>query len=168
MGTSFNVKSYRNEKITETSLIRGLVEVTLKESNNRTMFLYPNQKIKWEHPIAKAAYLNRSIVQNADSLNLADSLKKELVLTDDGGIKEIAWKQNKLIFEDELFGDIAILLERWYGAKIEFKDEAIRNYRFTGMFEKEDLNTVLDFLKESRSFNYKIEPGEPLKINLSK
>ena len=168
LGTAFNVKAYLNEKITETSLIRGLVEVTLKESNNRTMFLYPNQKIKWERPIAKAADLIPSALKKGDSLNLADSLMKKLVLTDDGDIKEVAWKQNKLIFEDELFGDIAILLERWYGAKIEFKDEAIRNYRFTGMFEKEDLNTVLDFLKESRSFNYKAEPGEPLKINLSK
>jgi len=166
LGTAFNVKAYLNEKITETSLIRGLVEVTLKESNNRTMFLYPNQKIKWEHPIVKTA--DAPALKSEDNLNLADSLTKKLVLTDDGDIKEIAWKQSKLIFEDELFGDIAILLERWYGVKVEFRDEAIRNYRFTGMFEKEDLNTVLDFLKESRSFNYKIEPGEPLKINLSK
>ena len=168
LGTAFNVKAYLNEKITETSLIRGLVEITLKESNNRRMLLYPNQKIKWEQPIAKAANPDRSLEKNEGSLNLADSLMKKLVLTGEGDIKEIAWKQNKLIFEDELFGDIAILLERWYGAKIEFKDEAIRNYRFTGMFEKEDLNTVLDFLKESRSFNYEIEPGEQLKIKLSK
>ena len=169
LGTAFDVKAYLNEKSTETSLIRGLLEVTLKEGHTRIMVLYPNQKIKWEHLIVKAVdNKNSSIVKNEDTLNITGSLMKKLVITDNGDIKEIAWKENKLIFEDELLGDIAILLERWYGAKIEFKDDVIRNYRFTGIFEKEDLNTVLDFLKESRSFNYKIEPGETLTVNLSK
>lgn len=168
LGTAFNVKAYLNEKITETSLLRGLIEVTLKESHNRVMLLYPNQKIKWEQPLAKTTNTNSSKENNGSNSNGSDSLLKKLVVTDYGNIKEVAWKENKLIFEDELFGDIAILLERWYGAKIEFKDDAIRNYRFTGMFETEDLNTVLDLLKESRNFNYRIEPGDPIKINLSK
>lgn len=167
LGTAFNVKAYLNEKITETSLIRGLVEVTLKESNNRTMLLYPNQKIKWEHPFAKAAG-DLSPGDEGMPLNLIDSLVKKLHVTDYGNIKEVAWRENKLIFDDELFSDIAIQLERWYGAQIEFEDDTLRNYRFTGNFEKEDINTVLDFLKESRKFNYKIEYGETLKINLSK
>jgi transmembrane sensor len=167
IGTAFNVKAYLNEKITETSLIRGLVEVTLK-AGNRTMLLYPNQKIEWKYPPAKAVINHSAVIKNGDTSNSTDSLLKKLVITDDGDIKEVAWKENKLIFEDELLGDIAILLERWYGVKIEFKDDTIRNYRFTGIFEKEDLNTVLNFLKESRSFNYTTEPGETVKINLSK
>ena len=47
LGTAFDVKAYLNEKTTETSLIRGLLEVTLKEGSTRTMLLYPNQKIKY-------------------------------------------------------------------------------------------------------------------------
>ena len=168
LGTAFNVKAYLNEKITETSLIRGLIEVTLKESNNRTMLLYPNQKIKWEHPLAKAGNSNSSTTNGSDSLNVADSLVKKLQVTDYGNIKEVAWKENILEFDDDLFGDIAIQLERWYGAQIEFEDDSLRNYRFTGKYEKEDINTVLDFLKESKKFNYKIEYGETLKVNLSK
>jgi len=64
--------------------------------------------------------------------------------------------------------DIAILLERWYGVYVEFKDESIRNLRFTGVFEKEDLQTVLEFLKESKPFNYKIINGETLTVLLSR
>jgi len=165
LGTAFNVKAYLNEKTTETALIRGLVEVTLKEDNNLKMLLYPNQKIEWQHQNANS---NLSIAKKVTATNVTDSLKKKLMVTNTGDIKEIAWKENKLIFDDEDFDDIAILLERWYGAKINFKDSSIRNYRFTGIFEKEDLNTVLDFLKESRSFNYTIERGETLIINLSK
>ncbi|MEO6721849.1 MAG: FecR domain-containing protein [Ferruginibacter sp.] len=168
VGTAFNVKAYRNEKLTETSLIRGLVEVTLKEDNNQVMYLYPNQKIQWEHPLEKPATLNSAAIKNVDTLNGAGSRMKKLIVTDNGDIKEIAWRENKLIFEDDTFGDIATMLERWYGVNIEFNDNTLHNYRFTGIFEKEDLKTVLDFLKESRNFHYTIEPGEPLKINLSK
>ena len=168
LGTAFNVKAYLDEKITETSLIRGLVEVTLKENNNFKMLLYPNQKIEWQHGNAAIANSNSATAKKATAVNVSDSLKKKLVVTNAGDIKEIAWKANKLIFDDEEFDDIAVLLERWYGAKINFKDSSIRNYRFTGIFEKEDLNTVLDYLKESRSFNYTIEHGETLTINLTK
>lgn len=170
LGTAFNVKAYLDEKITETSLIRGLVEVTLKEDNYLKMLLYPNQKIEWKRLAANTANINASAAEKVNALSEADSdsLKKNLALTNTGDIKEIAWKDNKLIFDDEELGNIAILLERWYGATINFNDSSIRSYRFTGVFEKEDLNTVLDFLKESRSFNYTIERGESLVINLSK
>jgi transmembrane sensor len=168
VGTAFNVKAYINEKITEASLIRGVVQVTLKENDNLTMLLYPNQKIKWEQPSAKNKSISSSKTIKENTLNITDSLLKKLVVTDDGDIKEIAWKENKLIFDNELFSDIAILLERWYGAKIEFKDEELRNYRFTGVFEKEELTTVLELLKESRHFNYQSLPNKTLNINLSK
>ena len=168
LGTAFDVRAYLNDKITETSLIRGMIEVTLKESDNRTMILYPHQKIRWEHPKTKAGHIDSSIVQKVETLSMTDSLTKKLKASDSGSIKEIAWTENKLIFENETFDEIARLLGRWYGVKIHFTDDAIRNYRFTGMFEKEDVNTVLDFLKESRHFNYIVVPGEPITINLSK
>lgn len=166
LGTAFNVKAYLKEKNTETSLISGLVEVTLKENNNLKMLLYPNQKIEWQNGNTNTPHNNLPTGKNDPSL--IDSLPKKLVVTSTGDIKEIAWKENKLIIDDEEFKDIAILLERWYGAKINFKDTAICHYRFTGTFEKEDLNTVLDYLKESKNFNYAIEPGEIITINLSK
>lgn len=168
VGTAFNVKAYINEKITEASLIRGVVQVTLKENDNLTMLLYPNQKIKWEQLSAKNKSISPSKTIKENGLNIIDSLLKKLVVTDDGDIKEVAWKENKLIFDNELFSDIAVLLERWYGAKIEFKDDEIRNYRFTGVFGKEELTTVLELLKESRPFNYQTLPNKTLSINLSK
>jgi len=167
LGTAFNVRAYLNDKMTETSLIRGVVEVTLKESDNRIMLLYPNQKIRWVHAMTKGAAAAPSVVQKVETLNTKDSIVRKLDVADGGSIKEIAWTENKLVFEDETLEEIARLLGRWYGVKIHFKDDAIRSYRFTGMFEKEDLNTVLDFLKESRHFNYAVEPGDPQTINFS-
>jgi len=166
LGTAFNVRAYLNEKHTETSLIRGLVEVTLIENHHSKMLLYPNHKVMFDH-IAATTGTNTSPLNNSKAV-AADSFTKKLVVTDDGDIKEIAWKENKLIFEDQLFSEIATSLERWYGVQIKFGDDTLKEYRFTGIFEKEDLNTVLGFLKESRGFNYQIVQGEPLIVNLSR
>lgn len=168
VGTAFDVKAYPGEKITETSLINGMVEVTFKEEQNRKLLLQPNQKVQWTLP---ATGPDRAV----DEKSKTDSNKwqaaggiQNITKTDEGDIKETAWKENKLVFTDETFTDIAVLLERWYGVKIVFADDAIRNYRFTGIFEKEELGSVLSILKESRNFKYVTIPGETIKVNLYK
>lgn len=167
LGTSFNVKAYPCEK-SEASLVKGLVEVTLKEEKNRKVLLHPNQKIEWMMPNAETYVSGTATVKVDKKRNSINNLVQSLTKTDDGDVKEIAWIENKLVFDDEAFADIAILLERWYGVKIEFADDVIRSYRFTGIFEKEELGTVLSFLKESKSFNYEIIPGETLIVKLYK
>jgi len=167
LGTAFDVKAYQDEGVTETSLIRGSVEVTLKKDNNRTLLLQPNQKITWKRNPDKGD-ANKSTATRNDIVKTGDRLPEAIKVTDHGYIKEIAWKENKLVFEDDALSDVAILLERWYGVHVEFEDDSIRNYRFTGVFEKEDLQTVLDFLKESKPFNYRINNGEVLSVFLSR
>ena len=161
LGTSFNVKAYPCEKLTEASLVKGLVEVTLKDEKNRKVLLHPNEKIEWVNSNDEAA------AQKPDEKKiLIDNLVQSLTKTDAGDVKEIAWMENKLVFTDEPLEDIAISLERWYGVKIEFANDAIRQYRFTGVYEKEELATVLSFLKESKNFNYEIIPGGTLTYKL--
>lgn len=162
LGTSFNVKAYPCEKLTETSLVKGLVEVTLKEGKNRKVLLHPNEKVEWINSNGK----RREVAAKKDKKTSIDNIVQGLTKTDAGDVKEIAWMENKLVFTDEPLEDIAISLERWYGVKIEFADDVIRNYRFTGMFEKEELSTVLSFLKESKNFNYEIIPGDTLTYKL--
>ncbi|MBC8033670.1 MAG: FecR family protein [Chitinophagaceae bacterium] len=167
LGTAFNVKAYPEEKTTETSLLKGAVEVTLKEDNNRKMLLHPNQKVNWQH-VKKKASGKRLTHKQTNTLQSHNDLMKTVMVTDAGDIKEIAWKENKLIFDDESIEDIAILLERWYGVKIVFTDNIIRHYRFTGTFEKEELSTVLNLLQESKSFKYEIRSGETPEVILFK
>jgi transmembrane sensor len=168
LGTAFNVKAYQNEVFTEAALIRGLVEVTLTKENNFKLLLHPNEKITWKIAGPDVDNSQATRPQIADHVIAADSLRKKIVATNDGVIKEIAWKADKLIFFDEQFDEIARLLERWYNVQINFEDDALRNYHFSGAFEKEDLITVLDFLKESRHFNYTIKNNTIVTVNLSK
>ena len=168
LGTAFDVKAYDDETITEASLIRGLIEVTLKENQNSVLLLHPNEKIVWKHAQKAIENAERVTPKSDIQLPTENKVPEKLTITDQGDIKEIAWKENKLVLEDDTFTDIIPLLERWYGVAISIDDESIRNYRFTATFEKEDLQTVLGFLKESRNFNYKIQTGETIKVSLTK
>lgn len=165
LGTAFDVKAYDDENITEASLIRGMVEVTLKENSNRTLILRPNEKIVWKLPGAAAANEKNSVIA-VDVAATNDHVP--VTVTTNGEIKEIAWKENRLVFENDLLSDIATQLARWYGVTIKFNDDSIRNYRYTAVFEKEDLRTVLGLLKESREFDFIMENTHNKTILLSK
>ena len=165
VGTAFNVKAYPKDDVVETSLVSGIVEVTLKDKDNTKLLLRPNQKVQWALSRNEKTDKSQPAAPAADTKNVAIA---NMVLTDDGDRKEIAWTQNKLIFDGDSFSDIGSLLERWYGVKVEFMDQEIRDYRFTGVFEKEELGTVLRVLKESRDFNYELIRGNETIVRLYK
>lgn len=167
LGTAFNVKAYPGERITEASLLRGSVEVTLKKEAGRKVILHPNEKVSCFQVDKKEVISPKPSEKTTQSNEIKnDHLVQTLSKNPLGDIKEIAWTENKLEFTDETFVQIAQRMERWYGVKIEFKDNGLRQYRFTGIFEKEKIETALSILKESRNFNYKIIHGDTMTIQL--
>jgi len=159
IGTVFNVRSYNDEKTAEASLIRGSIEVTLKDGKNQKLILMPNQKISVannviETPVEKPG--KTPIVKN-DVSSVPQFAVDELKLSPKYDIiPEIAWTQNKLFFEDESLENIVLMMERWFGKKVTIGDEALKNVRYTGNFENETMEEVLSYLKLSRTFNFRI------------
>ncbi len=45
LGTRFNVKSYPTDKTTEATLLRGSIEVSIKDRPNETIILKPDEKL---------------------------------------------------------------------------------------------------------------------------
>ena len=157
LGTSFNVRSYPSDKTTEATLIRGSIEVSIRNRSSDRIVLKPNEKL---------------IVNNEDSALLAKDLTshhrgkadQSLVMVakptyekSSGAMIETSWVDNKLIFQDEEFGDLARQMERWYGMTIRFDGSEKEELRFTGSFEKETIQQALDALKLSGNFNYSID-----------
>jgi ferric-dicitrate binding protein FerR (iron transport regulator) len=151
LGTAFNVRSYHGEK-SETALLRGLVEVTLKKDNNRKVLLHPDEKISWAtQPKANAI----PAVPHPSKKEIVDAAGvKPVKKLDDGSVKEVAWIENKLAFEDDAFEDIVPQLARWYNVEIVFEVEEMKHYHFTATFKKEKLEQVLDILGTIRPFKY--------------
>lgn len=161
LGTAFNVKSYNNENKTETVLIRGLVEVTLKKDNNRKLLLHPNEKLLWtENKTTTSTVLppttGKAITEQA--------VIKPVKRSDNGEVKEVAWVQNNLAFDDEPFEDIAYQLNRWYNVNIQFEANDVKQYHFTATFKKEKIEQVLDILRTSKRFNYRWEGDKRIVI----
>jgi ferric-dicitrate binding protein FerR (iron transport regulator) len=163
VGTAFNVKSYNNEHKTETVLIRGLVEVTLKKDNNRKLLLHPDEKVLWteskpdESSTAPVPAVGKNIPDQA--------VVKQLKKSDNGSIRELAWVQNNLAFEDEPFEEIAYQLNRWYNVNIQFESNDIKQYHFTATFKKEKIEQVLEILKISKKFNYRFDGAQHIVIS---
>lgn len=159
LGTAFNVKSYNNEGRTEAVLVRGLVEVTLKKDNNRKLLLHPDEKVMWTENKtgSEARALNPAAVNNP-------GVVKPVKKNDNGDVKEIAWVQNNLTFEDEAFEEIVYQLNRWYNVNIQFETSDIKQYHFTATFKKEKIEQVLEILRASKKFNYRFEGEQNIVI----
>jgi transmembrane sensor len=158
LGTRFNVKSYPNDKATEAALIHGSIEVSLKDRPLEKIILKPNEKIVVAN---RDTFLSVSNGPRSQKANLEPlvAIKHLTYQKEDSSIIETSWLDNKLVFEDESFKDLALKMERWYGVSIIFKDEKTAAMRFTGAFESETIEDAMRALKitatvNANTFNY--------------
>ena len=168
LGTAFNVKCYKSEKTIETSLIRGSIEVTIKDRQEKIM-MKPNEKLI----INIEEKEKTKVISN--KIPLLSSKQKPIILlsnltiyTKDNTVVETAWLQNRLVFVSETFEDIALKMERWYGIKIIFANDVLKEAKFTGSFEKESMTEALDALQLLSPFNYVIKNNNIIISNKNK
>jgi len=169
LGTEFNVKSYPEEGIIETTLVTGSVIVNAVEGietkNKPDLVLKPNEKLTFIKKTGKL-FLESDTLNTGESISgiATDKTAKEekpreeriFVKTIDP-IPYIAWKEDKLILTGEPFEEVIPRLERWYDVTIEVKDPKILTYRLKGIFEKETLEQALEALRLASHFNYTIK-----------
>jgi len=166
LGTQFNVKSYPSDHTTEASLIHGSIEVTFKDKPNNKIILKPNEKIVIDNssnPENVVESFRRSHPEKMREIPGVD-VKKLTYEYKTGTIIETSWVENKLIFQDESFEDLARQLERWYGVSIIFKNDKLKENRLTGSFKNETIRQALEALKFTFSFNYGIDNNNTVTI----
>lgn len=162
LGTAFNVRSYPNDANTETSLIRGKVEVTVKNRANEKVYLEPNEKLVVANDNST---VDKTPASQPDLSNKTDLTPKPIYSVQhltlnpvDSTFVETSWIDNRLIFqENETFKEVALKMERWYGVQINFTSEKVAGYRPFASFKNETITQALDELKLGFKFNYKIE-----------
>lgn len=160
LGTAFNVKCYSTDKTMETSLIRGSIEVTLNDRQEKIM-IKPNEKLVITNENDPDTNQKAKTQQKAQSKTTIDepfiSLSHLTLYPADNSVVETAWVKNKFVFSSETFEDIALKMERWYNVKILFTDEQLKARRFTGTFEKELVGEALNAMKLITSFSFSIK-----------
>ncbi|HEY4286189.1 MAG TPA: FecR family protein [Puia sp.] len=159
LGTSFNVKSYQSEPLGEASLINGSIEVTLTDRPSDRIILKPKEKliVQDNGTMKKTVNPDPSTPGTAAHKTTRFSLTSLTYFHNTAAtVVETSWVENKLVFSEKDFIDLSGQLERWYGVHIQFANERVKHYNFTGFFEKETLPEALDALKMIEQFNYKI------------
>ena len=157
LGTAFNIRSYPNDANTETSVIRGKVEVTVKNRENTKYYLQPNEKVIVANNVAAMEIPTASRQETKPRLAIQPLTRYHI----DSSIIETSWIENKLIFqENETFLEVAPKMERWYGVHIHFADPQVAEYRMYGSFTNETIKQALDALKIGFNFNYKMKKDE--------
>jgi len=165
LGTKFNVKSYPDDNTSETTLVSGSVEILQNSQGNKKVadpiFLKPNQKAIFTRTTgltelrdlnkeqAKEKVQTESETPNQLVTKIADQEQEETDI-------DIAWKNNKLILNNDRFGDIIKILERWYDVDITLQNQALADVRFSAKFDKESIVDVLNALKIVEPFHYEI------------
>lgn len=129
LGTRFKLEARSDESWVTTVLEEGKVEVTILEKQLKCILL-PGQK------------------------SIYDKKLKELQKRVEPNIEQYtALTKGQLVFNDEPLHILAQRLEKWYGVSITV-DAAVKDLRFTGTFEKESIDDVLNILSMSKDINY--------------
>lgn len=148
LGTTFNVKAYRDSALMETALIQGMVQVASKKYPGYFVVLKPNQKLSSINSPAKTA------ISRPDAEYRVSELKQNPAARVP---EEIAWVRKRLDIDNLPLSVIAQRLQDWYGIKIVIAGEEVKNYRYSGVFENETILKTLEALQLSYPFHFEVE-----------
>ncbi len=172
-GTTFNVKSYCDEEVVETTLLEGSISITGKVGNKiieNPIFLKPNEQAtltKESQSIVKignSEHQSEGMVKNQAKMGKMPSVIRPNIQIKEGVDAEsyVMWKSNKLVFRNERFEDLAVRLERWYNVEITIKGEELKDSRYTGIFENETIEQALQALSISLPFKFQMDKNQIL------
>lgn len=129
LGTEFNLQAYEEDKIIQTTLVKGSVLINIEGKEAKTT-LKPSQK---------AVY---SLHSNQLEIFTAN--------TD----RETDWIYDRLVFRQTPIKEVLDCLSRFYDVEFDVKNDIIYKYTFTGTFENKPLFQVLDYMKISSNITY--------------
>jgi len=163
LGTVLDVRAYAGDKKSETTLLKGRVEVTLNASDRKTIILHPNQKIVVIKDISGIRSGKTDQYQQHDERTY--EVKSLNSSRSDSTVNEILWASSKLAFDNDNMEDIALVLSREFGYSITVAD-TLKSHRYTGTFDNKSIEDILKALQLSQYFDYKILPGKKIVIEI--
>ncbi|SEJ55962.1 FecR family protein [Dyadobacter sp. SG02] len=143
LGTAFNIRSYHFLKSILVTVTRGKVEVQKAEGTDGPdkKILLPNEQVSYD---VKTREIKKVNVNSANA---------------------VAWKEGKLLFDNESFANVIAILENKFDVKI-LAEESIREYHMSAEFASTDsLPHILDLLSLANNLEYRLADNQ---ITLSK
>lgn len=156
-GTAFNVKAYTDEDRVETTLDRGAISIICNDAPDREISVEPKQKVTILRDTQKLPVSSALAATTAISSKLPENLDIQEVINAEA---ITAWKDNRLVFEQEPLWSVAKLLERRYNVQIRFNNEKIKSIRYTAAIKEMPIDQVLEAISLSSPISYSIKGTE--------
>ncbi|NQX37489.1 ferric-dicitrate binding protein FerR, regulates iron transport through sigma-19 [Pedobacter steynii] len=131
LGTSFNLKAYPGEEETAIVVTEGKVSFS-DRARKQSILVNPDQC---------GTYIPG----------------KSLLNTNVYAAKYAAWKEGKLVFDNEKLSAVALKMERWFNVKIFIERTGLKEDRFSGKFDQPTVSGVMHSLSVAIQFKYKKE-----------
>ena len=166
LGTQFNVKSYPEEEVTETTLVNGLVEVAITDPGIRAqpVLLKPNQRIIYSRDTRRILVNEeeKEVAEETEEIVAEDEpelqVQPRIMIADVNDVKEYtSWKDGRLTFRSENLETLTPKLERFYNVKISFQDDSIKKLRYTGTLEEVTIEEVMRAIASASKINFNID-----------
>jgi ferric-dicitrate binding protein FerR (iron transport regulator) len=152
--TNFNINVYGTGRTAETSVLTGLVAITLNSRADEVYKVHESEKLVVDNLPDSTTEINKSSNEKRPAEGSIVALKKINRYPSSNLTVETGWVNNKLVFMDKPFSELALQLERWYDIQIQFENNRLLQAQFTGAFENEPLGKVLSTLQSSIPFKY--------------
>ncbi|WP_142683732.1 FecR family protein [Chitinophaga polysaccharea] len=138
LGTSFLVKSYPYEPQSTVSLLSGKVKVSEKSGTAAPLTLAPGEQAKW------------------------NETKQEMSKASFDTIALRTWKTGKLVFDNASVSEVIRQLENWYGIPFRVNGNPLYTKRFSGAFDNDKLEKVLNIFCFTAGCSFQIQPDKVL------
>ncbi|WP_315820773.1 FecR domain-containing protein [Paraflavitalea speifideaquila] len=135
LGTAFNIKAYSTDSLVAITVERGKVQVQ-RQNNQKPL----------------------SILVAGDQL-IIDKQSEVPLLTKADVKQVIQWKNNDLLFDNIRFEEAAQLIGHHFNVELRFRNEALRNCRFTVDPAGKSLEEILDILGQLTRSSWSKEDG---------
>ena len=155
-GTSFNVKAYPDDDRVETTLDHGAISITRNDVPNRIIRVEPNQKVTVMRNLQEPSDSSAPAFASSSQARSAETEILEMKNTE----AITAWKDNRLVFDQEPLWSLAKQLERTYNVQIIFNDEKIKSIRYTAAIKEIPIDQVLEAISLTSPINYSIKGSE--------
>lgn len=140
LGTSFNIRSYPEDEQVIVAVSSGKVAVS------------ENDMLDSEE----------GVILEADQW-ASYNLNTRILSKGSGDISSyVAWHEGVLLYHDKTLGEVAILLERWYGVSISLENEELKDCVIRGEHRNETLVNVLNAITYAFDVEYTIDGRQVL------
>ena len=174
LGTVFNVKSYPDEDMIETTLVEGTIRIKTKKSE-KTILLKPKERLTFHKqddksevvPEQKQEKVEKIEVIKPVSQAVVNKLNQNMDVIENIDTEEsTCWKNGTLIINKEPLESLTRKLERKFDITFDFRSEKLKHYTYTGTLRDFPLEQVLQALKLTSPIKYSID-GKTVKLHFN-